>query len=121
MPCGQKGRVDQLCTSRTGPIAPLESHSQSIGVLGLSAMQKSWVATPVCRAVSRAIRSSSKTLEIGLCVIDVLPLPHRPDGDRCVQVLGRHDVDGVDVLFLVEHLAEVGIGPAVAAAWPCLA
>ena len=31
MPCGQNGRVDQLCTSRTGPIAPLQIHSQSVG------------------------------------------------------------------------------------------
>src|SRR5579859_5886565 len=29
MPCGQKGRLDQLCTSRTGPMAPAQIHSQS--------------------------------------------------------------------------------------------
>ena len=52
---------------------------------------------------------------------DVFPLPHGPDGDHSVEVLGRHDVDGVEVLFLVEHLAEVGIGPAVPRPAPCLA
>src|SRR6266702_8968641 len=29
MPCGQNGRLDQLWTSRTGPIAPSQIHSQS--------------------------------------------------------------------------------------------
>ena len=110
MPCGQKGRVDQLWTSRTGPIAPAWIHSAICGAVCWPAAQNMWVAAPV----SRAVRTTSLRLaEDGgerLVGDDVLPGPHRRDGDRRVQVVGRHDVDGVEVLLLRQHLPEVGVG-----------
>ena len=61
MPCGQNGRLDQLITSRTGPMAPAQIHSQSSRVAS-----DAWLPTATCVAtrVSRAtsaIRRASKT------------------------------------------------------------
>ena len=44
IPCGQKGREDQLWTAWTGPIAPAEIHSEIWGVDWLLEAQKRWVA-----------------------------------------------------------------------------
>ena len=44
-----------------------------------------------------------------LLTIDVLAALHRPGGADGVHEIRRGDDDGVDVLFLIEHLAEVGI------------
>ena len=43
---------------------------------------------------------------------DVLALLHRRDGDGRVKMIGRHDLDGVQVLFFVQQFAEVGVGGA---------
>ena len=73
MPCGQKGRVDQLCTSRTGPIAPAWIHSDSCGVDCCPAAQNMWVAAPVSRAVWITSRASWRTLPSGLWTITCFP------------------------------------------------
>ena len=58
-PCGQKGRLDQFTTSRTGPMAPSQIHSHSKRV-----SSDAWfataicVATPVTRAISAMRRAS---------------------------------------------------------------
>ena len=46
---------------------------------------------------------------------DVLPGLHRRERDRGVQVVRRHDVDGVEVLLLRQQLPEVGVGVAAPA------
>jgi hypothetical protein len=40
----------------------------------------------------------------------VLALLHRGDGDRRMEMIGRHDLDGVQILLGVQQLAEIGIG-----------
>ena len=45
---------------------------------------------------------------------DVLAALHGGNADDAVEMVGRHDLDGVDVLFLVEQLAEIGISGASA-------
>ena len=47
---------------------------------------------------------------MGLCMIDVLALLHRRHADHAVQMVGRHDLDGIEILFLVQQFAEVGVG-----------
>ena len=73
MPWGQKGRVDQLCTSRTRPMAPAWTHSAICDVACCPAAQNMCVAAPVWRAVSTTRRASWKTLPSGLCTITCLP------------------------------------------------
>ena len=104
--------MDQLCTSRTGPIAPLESHSQSVGVVGKVGHAEELGGH--AGLPGRVAGDAQLVENIGNRLVrdDVFALPHRPDGDHSVQVVGRHDVDGVEALFLVEQLAEVGIGAA---------
>src|SRR5207244_5373525 len=55
MPCGQKGRVDQFCTSRTGPMAPFQIHSQSKRVAS-----EAWWPTAICVDTSNKLTKSSK-------------------------------------------------------------
>ena len=45
-----------------------------------------------------------------LFAIDVEPAPQRPHDGNGVRVVGRRDDDGVEVLLLVEQLAEVDVG-----------
>ena len=73
MPCGQNGRVDQLCTSRTGPIAPASIHSAICAVDSVPAEQNMCVAAPVSRAVWTTSRASWRTLPSGLWTITCLP------------------------------------------------
>jgi len=44
----------------------------------------------------------------------VLALLHRRNRHRCVQMIGRHNLHRVDVLFLLQQLAEIGIRGAAA-------
>ena len=115
MPCGQNGREDQLCTSRTGPIAPAWIHSAICGVDSVPAAQNMWVAAPVSRAVLDDEPRLVKEVADRLVDDDVLAGLHRREGDRRVEVVGGHDVDGVEVLLLRQHLAEVGVGVAAPA------
>ncbi len=73
MPCGQNGRVDQLCTSRTGPMAPASTHSVSSAVDSSAEAQNMCVAEPVSRAVRTTSCASASTLPSGLWVITCLP------------------------------------------------
>ena len=59
IPCGQKGRLDQFSTRRTGPMAPAQTHSQSSRVASEAELPTAtWVATLLARATS-AIRRAS--------------------------------------------------------------
>ena len=74
-----------------------------------------WVAAPVSRAVW--IDEPRLVEDVAERLVDdhVLPGLHGRERDRGVEVVGRHDVDGVEVLLLRQHLAEVGVGVAARA------
>ncbi len=73
MPCGQNGRDDQLCTSRTGPIAPASIHSVICAVDCRPAEQNMCVAAPVSRAAWTTSRDSWRTLPSGLWTMTCFP------------------------------------------------
>ena len=74
MPCGQKGRVDQLCTSRTGPIAPAWIHSAICGVDSLPRRAEHVGGGAASRApVWITSRASCRTLPSGLWMITCFP------------------------------------------------
>ena len=71
-----------------------------------------WVATPAARAALVSSRHSCKRMRERLLAIDVLARAdgrHRRDG---VDVVGRADRDGIDVLRLfVEHPPKIFVAP----------
>lgn len=40
----------------------------------------------------------------------VFPSFHGCHAEDAMEVIGRHDLDGVDILFFIEELPEIGIG-----------
>ena len=115
MPCFQSrpARSDQTWTSRTSPMTPAWIHSlvsrEPFGGVPLVAHLR----RDACRLGGLGqLAALVQRVRQRLLAVDVLAGPdrrHRGDG---VDVVGRADRDGVDVLgFLVEHLAEVLVSP----------
>ena len=68
MPCGQNGRLDQLWTSRTCPIAPSAIHSERSFVGSLDGLfTVSEVATFISRAIWAMRCASAIECAIGFC------------------------------------------------------
>ena len=89
-------------------MAPSQIHSHSRRTPSLE-----WPWLPICvatlclRAASASRRASSTRVGQRLLAVDVLAALDRRHRDDGVHVVGRADDDRVDVLLLVEHLAEV--------------
>ena len=76
-----------------------------------------WICVPICVtslccfAASRTARVSCDRVGQRLLAVDVLAQADRHQRRDGVRVVGRGDDDGVEVLALVEHLAEVDVLP----------
>ena len=113
MPCGQNGRLDQLCTSRTCPMAPSASHSEMSCVDSLDGLftGSDGGHFHLARHLRHAPRIADGVRH-GLLTQHVLVPAHGRDRDGCVPMIGRGDVNRVQILFLLQQLAIIAISRA---------
>ena len=106
-------RSDQTWTSRTSPMTPAWIHSL---VSRAPSVACPWlpicVITPAARAALVKRAAFVQRVRQRLLAVDVLAGADRGQRGHGVDVVGRADGDGVDVLrFLVEHDAEILVAP----------
>ena len=111
--CGHTGRFVQLWISRSGADHALLDPRGDQPVARSRCRRPAGASRPSsCGRSRRPAGPRASRLARGLCIMTCLPFFIAAMAIGGVEVVGRHDLHRVQVLLLVEQLAEVGVGGA---------